>query len=56
MKNILLKIRRGIASFLARSRKCFECARIQSEDIKIGCGLGIIVAIFIMIKKAVKRK
>lgn len=59
IKNAVLFIKGKIIEFIDKIIDHFKSIewkniRIQKEDIKIGCGLGLIIAVGILIKKFIK--
>lgn len=59
IKNAVLFVKGKIIEFIDKIINHFKSIewkniRIQKEDIKIGCGLGLIIATGILIKKFIK--
>lgn len=61
MKGAFLKIKNRVCDFLkgVKERFCgvdWKNIRVQKEDVKLGCGFGLVLLLSTIIKKVVKKK
>lgn len=59
MKGILLRLKSVACGFFGTVKERFQSVkwrnlRVQEEDIKIGCGLGLSVFVLVLIKRLVR--